>query len=135
MRRVAQFCGVAVAMLVGAGLVGPVTSFAQKTFERPTTETGPIEARLVGPSTVSATQAGLWSVAIEGRPDVTIPAPAFLRAGETYRFRWSGGEDETYRLVEVTNDGWVRGELVGARPRVERWLNPARAISIERAGR
>jgi hypothetical protein len=134
---------IAAAGLVGAGLAGAGPAAAQKTFERPTTDTGPvdvrlvdpIEARLLPPSTVGAMQAGLWSVAIEGRPDVAIPAPAFLRARETYRVRWADGDGEIYRLIEVTGDGWVRGELVGARPRLERWLNPARAISIERAGR
>jgi len=133
MQRVALFFGVAAAVLIGAALVGPVTAFAQKTFERPTADTGPIEARLVGPSTVSATQAGLWSVAIEGRPDVAVPAPAFLRRGDTYRFRWTGDDGEVYRLLEVTGEGWVYGALTGSN--VRRWLNPARAISIERVGR
>jgi len=142
MRRLGAWAAIVTAALLGGGLAAG-TLAAQKAFERPTTDTGPvdvrlvdaIEARLLPPSTVGAMQAGLWSVAIEGRPDVAIPAPAFLRVGVTYRFRWSGGEDETYRLIEVTSDGWVRGALVGSNPRIERWLTPARAISIERVGR
>jgi len=130
-------------MLIGAGLVGPVTSFAQKTFEKPTTDTGPvevrqvgpIEARLLSPASVDATQAGHWSVSIDGRPAVRMPAPGFVKKGDTFHFRWTAGETETYEIVAVGNDGWVLGELVGARPRIERWLNPTRAISIERANR
>ena len=133
MQRVGAREVIVAAALVGAGLAGAGTKASQKTFEKPTADTGPVETRLVGQNTVSTVQAGLWSVAIEGRPDVVIPAPSFLRSGETYRFRWSGDDGEVYRLIEVTSDGWVYGELVGSR--VQRWLNPARAISIERAGR
>jgi len=133
MRRLGVWAALVAAALVGASLAGAGPSAAQKTFERPTADTGPVEARLVEPSTVSATQAGLWTVAIEGRPDVAIPAPAFLRRGDTYRFRWTGDDGEVYRLLEVTSEGWVYGALAGSN--VRRWLNPARAVSIERVGR
>ncbi len=124
MRRLGAWAAIVAAALVGAGVAGAGTSAAQKTFEKPTAET-----------TVGAMQAGLWSVAIEGRPEVVMSAPGFLRKGDTFHFRWTAGEIETYRILAVGDDGWVMGELVGARPRVERWLNPARAISIERASR
>ncbi len=75
--------------------------------------------------TVSAAQAGSWSVAVSNVPTVVVAAPAFLKAGGRYSVIWSTGDSETVTIASVGNGGWVRLSGSG-----ERWINLTSARSV-----
>lgn len=86
---------------------------------------------------VLAHQAGEWKVVLAAPPDVrvvnmpnvSIPAPEFLKKGARYEITWSTGESQVIRVLEVAHGGWLRAEA-GNR---QRWLNLASARSVEEA--
>lgn len=82
---------------------------------------------------VSARQEGSWMVSIAGQPAFNATAPSFLEAGRSYAFKWeAGATPQTYKVVAVREDGWVRVEGgVEVGPGVIRWINPARALIID----
>jgi hypothetical protein len=145
MRQVTRWAWMGSVGVVVVGLLGAAALGAQqtqqtppRTFPVPTVDTGPvpIEGRVAISNipTVSAAQSGPWTVKVDGPQDVHVLAPAFLKVGETFSFRWTMDREERYKVVSLS-DGWVLGEAVGGpRPGVQRWLNPSLAISIQELG-
>lgn len=142
MRQMTRWAWAGGVGLVMIGMLGAATPGAQqtqqtppRTFPVPTANTGPvpIEGRvsISNIPTVSAAQAGPWTVKVDGPQDVHVLAPAFLKIGETFAFRWTMDREETYRVVSLSG-GWALGQAVGGpHPGAQRWLNPALAISIQ----
>jgi hypothetical protein len=142
MRQVTRWAWAGGVGLVVIGLLGAAAPGAQqtqqvppRTFPVPTADTGPVPVQgsvsINNIPTVSAAQAGPWTVKVDGPQDVHVLAPAFLQAGHIYSFRWTMDREERYKLVSMSG-GWVLGEAVGGPdPGARRWLNPSLAISIE----
>jgi hypothetical protein len=116
----------------------------RQTFPQPTADPGPV--RIAGSVNVAnvphvlSEQLGEWTVSLagqpsvhlSGRPTVTMGGPVFLETDREYRFVWADGQAETYRVLGAEADGWVRGEAIaGEAPRVQRWINPQQARTIE----
>lgn len=84
---------------------------------------------------VLAHQAGEWKVVLAAPPDVrvvnvpsvSVPAPAFVKAGGRYEITWTTGDRQVVRVIEVAPGGWLRVEAAER----ERWINLASARSVD----
>ena len=139
---------VAMTMGFGAALAlaaGQVRGGSQQPSPTPIFTPGPVEvvgtvdvgnepvvsAQQVGPWVVDTRQVGSWTVTV-ANPGSSVPP--FVAANAAYRFRWSDGTVESYRIVSIGANGWARGAALGesgAATGTERWINMAAAVTIE----
>jgi hypothetical protein len=80
--------------------------------------------------TVHAQQTGTWIVGLAGPQTFTVGTPSFIVAGKTYTFSWPTGKNETARIIEIKEDGWVQ-VAEAAQAGAGRWLNPGMALAVE----